>query len=344
MPEIAAIPEQYSAEGIERAAVVLLALGPEASAEVLKQMTDSEVDVISHAMVRLGKVNSEQAERALRDFHADLAAASGAMDGNLESVRSILTEAFGQDRASRLVDRLSKSLDQDVADFDNLRRVDPQQLAKFIQDEHPQTIALILSHLDSSQAAALLAALPAEVRLEVITRMAALDRISPESVRVIATVVRQKLRNLGELSREVCGGVRAVADLFNRMDATNCNQLLEDLQQADSELFESVRRFMFVFEDLLVLDDLAIKELLAQVDRKVLLMALKASSDQLRKHLTRGLSQRGADMLNEDLNSLGPIKIKDADQAQQTIIQQARQLEQAGVISLRGAGTEQYIK
>lgn len=343
MPDTA-ISEQYSAEGIERAAIALLALGPETSADVLKQMTESEVDAISHAMVRLGKVSAEQSERALQDVHADLVAARGGMDGNLESVRSILTEAFGQDRAARLLERLSKSLDLDAADFENLRRVDPQQLAKFIQDEHPQTIALILSHLDSTQAAALIASLPAEVRLEVITRMAALERVSPESVRTIATVVRQKLRNLGELSREACGGVRAVADMFNRLDTTNCNQLLEELQQADSGLFDSIRRFMFVFEDLLVLDDLAIKELLAQVERKTLIMALKASSDKLRKHLTRGMSQRGADMLNEDLNSLGPIKIKDADQAQQTIIQQARLLEQAGVISLRGAGAEQYIK
>ena len=173
-------------------------------------------------------------------------------------------------------------MEGDLAVFENFRKVDPQQLAKFIQDEHPQTIALILCHLDPTQAARLVAALPPELHKEIAVRMADLDEISPEIVRNIASVIDQKLRNLGELSREQLGGIKSVANMFNRLDPNTCTQMLSALETDNPKLFENVRRFMFVFKDLENLDDPSIKTLIAKVDRKALILALKGANDSLR--------------------------------------------------------------
>jgi flagellar motor switch protein FliG len=330
--------------GLQKAAIVLLSLGPAISAELLKKLPEDEVDAVSSAIAKLDPITPQQVEVVLTEFQAAATARTIDVRGSLEHARSILTEAYGREQATRLIDRVAKALDQDAVDFSSLRRVDPQQLAKFIQDEHPQTIALVLSHLDPTQAAALLCALPVDIRIDIATRMAGLEQISPEAVRTIAAVIGRKLRNLGELSREACGGVRAVADMFNRLDANNCSQLLDALENEDPALFESIRRLMFVFEDLAGLGVEGIKELLSRVDKKVLMVALKGSSEELQRHFMAGLSQRGAEMLLEDLAALGAVKIKDVDAAQQQIIMQARQLEKDGTISLKNSPAEEYIK
>jgi flagellar motor switch protein FliG len=334
---------QTSFSGIQKAAIVLLSLGPGVSAEILKRMPEKEVDAISSAIAKLDAVTARQVESVLEEFQNAVSTRAVDVKGGLEHARLILTEAFGRDYATRLVDRVAKSLDQDAVDFATLRRVDPQQLAKFIQDEHPQTIALVLSHLDPSQAAALIWSLPVETRTDVAVRMANLEQISPESVRTIASVIGQKLRNLGEVSRESYGGVRAVADMFNRLDTNSCSQLMDAVEKEDPALFESVRRYMFVFEDLAALDPQGIKELLSRVDRKILVLALKGTSEELQRQFMAGMSQRGAEMLREDMSALGPVKIKEVDAAQQQVIVQARQLEKEGVISLKSSPSEQYI-
>jgi len=334
---------QNSLTGLQKAAIVLLSLGPTASAGILKQLSEDEVEAITASIAKLDAVTSQQTESVLGEFQLAVSTRNVDTQGGLERTRAMLTEAFGQDHATRLVDRIAKTLDRDGPDFSNLRRVDPQQLAKFIQDEHPQTIALVLSHLDPTQAAALIAALPVEKRSDIAVRMASLEQISPEAVRTIATVIGQKLRNLGELSREACGGVRAVADMLNRLDPNNCSQLLDTVEKENPELFESVRRFMFVFDDLAALDASGFKELVGAVDRKVLMIALKGTSEELKKRFTESLSQRGAEMMKEDMAALGPVKIKEVDAAQQQIITLARQLEKDGTISLKNSPAEQYI-
>ncbi|HEY1755109.1 MAG TPA: flagellar motor switch protein FliG [Bryobacteraceae bacterium] len=329
--------------GIEKAAIVLLSLGAAASGDILKKLPEDDVDTISTAIARLNTVTESQVESVLGEFRTAIGGRLFDVKGGLERARAMLEEAFGTDYATRLVDRVSKSLDQDAVDFASVRRVEPQQLAKFIQDEHPQTIALLLSHLDSSQAAALLSSLPAEARSDITTRMAGLDQISPEVVRTIAAVVGQKFRSFGELSREACGGVRTVADMFNRLDPSSCSQLLDSLETENPPLFESIRRSMFVFEDLKALDAEGLKELLARVDRKVLITAMKGTSDELQQHFMSAMSQRGAGMLKDDIEALGPVKIKEVDAAQQAIITQVRALEKDGVLSLKGSSTEQYV-
>jgi len=236
-----------------------------------------------------------------------------------------------------------KTLGSELASFDTLQKADPQQLAKFIHNEHPQTIALILSHLNASQAAALLTSLPQTLRADVALRMAHLDQISPDIISKIAAIIGQKLKALGELNRESYGGVRAVSEMFNRLDSGTSKEILEAIEQDDPKLVETIRHLMFVFEDLLLISPEAIKELLSKVDRKILTVALKGTSDQLKNHMMQVMSQRGAEMLKEDLEALGPVKIKEVEAAQQQIIAVVRQLEAEGTISLKGTVGEQYV-
>jgi flagellar motor switch protein FliG len=252
-------------------------------------------------------------------------------------------QTFGPEQAKKMLDRLVKSLGNETLSFDALQKTDPQQLAKFIHSEHPQTIALVLSHLNPSQAAGLLFSLPTELRADVALRMANLDQISPEIISKIAVVIGSKLKTLGELSREAYGGVHAVAEMFNRLDSNTSREILENIEQVNPTLVETIRHLMFVFEDLLLLDVNAIKEVLAKVDRKILTVALKGTSEQMKNHMLQAMSQRGAEMLKEDMEALGPIKIKEVEASQQQIIAVVRQLESDGTISLKGTSGEQYV-
>jgi len=327
--------------GLQKAAILMVTLGSGVSGPVLKRMTDREVEAITGAIAKLEPVTPVQVETVLEE--AIRSGGAPFTRGGLDYVKKMLSEAFGNETATRWVDRLVKSMDHESVDFGSLRKVDPQQLAKFIQDEHPQTIALVLSHLDPSQAAAMLNSLPLEVQADVAIRMADLERISPESVRVIASVIGQKLKNLGDLSRETRGGARAVADMFNRLEPNSCAQLMDTIEKNDPALFENIRRYMFVFEDLTAIDAAGMRELLSKVDRKILITALKGTSEELRRHFFQSLSQRGAEMLQEDLASLGPVKLKEVDAAQQAVIMVARELEKDGVISLKNSGADQYV-
>ncbi len=251
--------------------------------------------------------------------------------------------AFGPEHAKKLLDRLVKTLGSEMASFDTLQRADPQQLAKFIHNEHPQTIALVLSHLNASQAAGLLISLPPELRADVALRMASLDQISPEIISKIAAIIGEKLKALGELSRESYGGVRAVSEMFNRLDSGTSKEILEAIEQNDPNLVATIRHLMFVFEDLLLLGRTQSRRCSAKVDRKILTVALKGTSEQLKNHFTEVMSQRGAEMLREDMDALGPVKIKEVEAAQQQIIAVVRQLEAEGTISLKGTVGEQYV-
>jgi flagellar motor switch protein FliG len=237
----------------------------------------------------------------------------------------------------------AKGIGTDAASFDALQKADPQQLANFIHNEHPQTIALILSHLGAKQAANLLYSLPQDLRADVAVRMANLDQISPEIISKIAQIVGQKLRALGETSREAYGGVRAVAEMFNRLDQTDSKDILETIEAQDPQLGETIRHLMFVFEDLLRVEAAGIRELLARVDRKVLTIALEGTSEALKNHFLQVMSQRGAEMLREDMDALGPVKMKEVEMAQQQVIAAVRLLESEGVINLSDSGSDQYV-
>jgi len=245
--------------------------------------------------------------------------------------------------SKKLIDRLIAGLGEDMASFDALQKADPQQLAKFLHNEHPQTIALVLAHLNPSQAAALLSALPPGMRGDIALRVASLDQISPEVISKIAIVIGQRLNSLGQFSRESYGGVRAVAEMFNRLDSETSKDILNAIEQQDAPLVETIRHLMFVFDDLLLIDASAVKEVLARVDRKILTVALKGTGEPLKDHFLKSMSGRGADMMREDMESLGPVKIKEVEAAQQQVIAVVRELENEGVISVRGTVGEQYV-
>lgn len=346
LPEPGAGPKRRSTDrfqGARKAAMLLVLLGEEASAHLMRHLAEDEVQAISKEIARSANISAENAEDILEEFYQMTMARNYVIKGGIEYAKRLLMNAFGAEPAKRMLDRLVQAIGQDAANFDALHKADPQQLAKFIQNEHPQTIALVLSHLNPSQAAAMLMALPVDQQADVTTRMANLDQISPEIVSRIATIIGQKLQELGEYSRESYGGVQAVAELFNHLDANTTKGILDTIESIDEPLGKSIRHLMFVFEDILKLDSQAVQEILSRVDRKLLTVALKGTSEPLRQHFIKVMSQRAADMLREDMDALGPVKIRDVDEAQQQIIAVVRQLEAENVINLGGGGGDEYV-
>ena len=338
-----AIDERERLNGLRKAAILMIMIGDEASAQILKQLDEQEVQDISKEIAQVKSLGTEETESVLEEFYEMSVARDYVLKGGVDYARRVLVHAFGADSARKMLDRLMKSLGNETVSFDTIQKIDPQQLAKFIHSEHPQTIALILSHLNPSQAANLLTSLPAEIRPDVALRMASLDQISPEIVAKIAAVIGGKLKTLGEMSREAYGGVNAVAALFNRMDSNTSREILEKVEKSEPALVEAIRHLMFVFEDLLLLDGNYVKELLSRVDRRILTVALKGTSEAMKNHMMQALSERGAEMMREDLDALGPVKVREVEAAQQQIIAVVRQLEAEGVLSLKGAVGEQYV-
>jgi flagellar motor switch protein FliG len=329
--------------GIRKAAILMIILGDQTSGAILRQLDEDEVQAVGREVARITSISNEQAEAVLEEFYQMSVARDFVLKGGIDYAKKMMMTAFGPEEAKKLLDRLLKTLGSETANFDSLQKADPQQLAKFIHNEHPQTIALILSHLNASQAAGLLISLPLELRADVALRMASLDQISPVIISKIAGIIGEKLKALGELSRESYGGVRAVSEMFNRLDSGSSKEILESIEQSDPVLVETIRHLMFVFEDLLLVGADAIKEVLGKVDRKILTVALKGTSEQIKSHFLQAMSERGSEMIKEDMDALGPIKLKEVEAAQQQIIAVVRQLDAEGTISLKGTVGEQYV-
>ena len=322
--------------GLQRAAIFMVSIGKDVSADVLKYLPEDEAQQLADAIPRLNRVDSETANVILEEFSRGLGMASTLpLTSGLDFVREMLPNAFDPETATRLLDRIVRTLEEDGSDFRGLSKVESGQLARLIQDEHPQTIAVIISSMESSQAAALLRSLPTEVRGNIVMRMAAIDQISPEVIRTISSVVKRKLEGLGEISRESCGGVRSTANMLNRLDATVCSQILDEMESSDPKLLDSIRRLMFVFNDLQHVDLADLKQLVAKANGKSLTTALKGADGKLLEKIMNCMSGRAAEMLREDIVAVGNVKPQDVDTAQQEIISVARQLEKEGIISLK---------
>jgi flagellar motor switch protein FliG len=321
--------------GLQKAAALLTSVGEAASAQILRHLNEDEIQRVTEHVATLNHLSSTDAESVIEEYHQMLLAQQYVVKGGLDYARNMLQNAFGPETAMRLLDRLREKLAAESANFDALQKADPQQLANFIHNEHPQTIALVLSHLKPSQAASLLSSLPEEMQTDVAVRMAHMDQISPDIIQKIAVVIEQKLKTLGEFSRESYGGVRAVAEMINRLDTNVSKEILSSIETRDTKLFETIRHLMFVFEDLIKLDVRDLKELIQKVDRKVLTLALKGTSEGLKGRIFSVMSQRSAEMLKEDIEVVGAVKIREVEAAQQQIIATIRELEQEGVISLQ---------
>ena len=329
--------------GARKAAILMVLLGDEASAAVFRHLQEDEIQEIAKEITRLGKIDPEVADTVLDDFHRLTIAQTFLARGGGEFAKRLLVKAFGSEQSKKLLDRLNISLQDTIVGFDSLQKADPAQLSKFIQAEQPQTIALILAQLNSSQAAALLGSLPAQVRAEVVMRMASLERISPDIIGKITGILDQKLRSLGDFNRESYGGIRAVAELINRMETKAAGSILEKIENENPTLALSIRNLMFVFDDVMLIDDPGMREIIQRVDKKALTIALKGCSEELKNQFFRNMSSRAVEMLREDMDVMGPIKVKDVEASQQQIISIVRKLDEDGVINLKGGGGDEFV-
>lgn len=328
--------------GIQKSAILMVSLGDDAAASIFKFLEEDEIQQISREIAVTKHVQPEIADEVMEEFHTMAMAKSYISQGGIEYAKKLLIKSVGPEVARKIIDRLVKALESS-AGFTSLERANPQQLSKFIQSEHPQTIALILAHLNASQAAELISSLPEALRSDVAMRMASLQEISPEVVRRISLILEQKLEALGSFATEAYGGVRAVAELFNRMDRNTGRSVLEKIETENPQLASSIRDLMFVFDDILLIDDAGINEILKRADKKTLTIALKGTSEELQNQFFRNMSSRAVEMMKEEMEFMGPVKLKEVEKAQHEIVEIVRQLEEEGVISIGGGGGEDYV-
>jgi flagellar motor switch protein FliG len=338
------LPAVEGLEGRRKSAILLTSIGNQASVAILRQLSEEEVHDITREISMLPSVTDDERQSVLREFVAKAERPDVLDVGGINYATSVLLAAFGPETGKRMAERLLKSISTDTPDVDSLRRADPQHLAKIVHREHPQTIALIMCHLSTERAAKLLSELPPALRSDVAGRMAALDQISPDVVNRIAKIIGGKLRLAGQTSMGAYGGVRAVAEILNQVDNATTEEILESIGNEDPTLGQTIRHLMFVFQDLLNVSPESMRMLIGKIDRKQLTTALKGGSPKVKGHFTSLMSARAKEMLEEDMQALGPVRIKDVEEAQQKIIAVARQLQAEGVISLSASGSEQFVE
>ncbi|MBZ4643748.1 MAG: flagellar motor switch protein FliG [Deferribacteres bacterium] len=327
--------------GIKKAAMLLITLGEELSSKILGALDDDEVQDISREIALTKMVDPDTMEAVVEEFYNMLLAKKFISKGGLDYAKSVLTKSLGPERARKIIDRLTKLLEQSSG-FEFLTKIEPKQLAKFIQNEHPQTIALILAHLDPSQAAESLAELPEDLKAEVAIRIANLQDISPSVVKTLSKVLEERFESISSYNVEV-GGVKSVAEIFNRMDRTTSKQTLERLEKDAPELVASIRDMMFVFDDIKRLGQQAIQEILKRADKNTLTLALKGADDELKSRFYECMSKRAVETMKEEMDYMGPVKLKDVEKAQHEIVEIVRELDEEGVISISGGDEEQYV-
>jgi flagellar motor switch protein FliG len=333
---------QKGITGLRKAAIVSLLLGEEQSAEVLRHLREDELEKLAKEVAGLGHISASLGETVLEEFHQNVVASEFAGRGDVDYASRVLRMTLGNEAAQRVMDKVQRSFES-TAGFQSIERADPEQLSKFILGEHPQTIALILAHLNPGHAAQLVTLLPDNLRADVLTRMASLDDISPDVITRISSVIEQRLRTLGGPSRETHGGVRAVAELFNRLERNVSAPVLESIETQRPELAVSIRNLMFVFEDLVHVDDNGMREIVQRADKKSLTIALKGASEEIRDRFFKNMSKRAAEMLKEEMDVLGAVRLRDVEKAQQDIVAIARKLEEEGVIVTGAAAGEAYV-
>jgi flagellar motor switch protein FliG len=325
--------------GLRKAAILCLILGDEVVSELFKHLEEDEVQLISREIAALTHVTSDTADAVLEEFHQLMTARSFVMSGGIEYAKRLLIKTFGPEVAKRLIDKITRSLES-TAGFDALQKVDAQQLSKLFQNEHPQTIALVLAHLDASTAADTMRYLPEAQRPDITMRMAHLGAISQDVIRRISMVLDQKLKAIGNDSRQQVGGIRSVAELCNRLDRDVAGKILEEVDNTNPDLALQIRNLMVTFDDLLLVDDFGIREILQRVDKKVLALALKGTIPEMQNRFFSNMSSKAAEMMKEEMEYMGQVKMKDVSAAQREIVDVMRELDQEGLISLSGTGEE----
>lgn len=325
--------------GIQKAAILLIALGPERSADIFKHLKEDEIEELTLEIANTRSVSPQVKDDVLNEFYQICLAQQYIAEGGIGYAKELLDKALGEDRAKEVITKLTASLQ--VRPFEFVRKTDPSQLLNFIQDEHPQTIAMILSYLTSAQAALVIGALPPEKQADVAKRIAMMDRTSPDVIKEVERVLEKKLSSLVNQDYTIVGGVDAIVNILNTVDRTTEKHIMESLEIEEPELADEIRKKMFVFEDILLLDDRAIQRVLRDVDNADLGVALKAANEEVQNVIFKNLSKRLAAMIKEDMEFMGPVRMKDVEEAQQKVVSVIRKLEDSGEIVIsRGGGDE----
>lgn len=325
--------------GKQKAAVLIVALGPDISSNIYKHLTEEEVEQLTLEIANLKKVSSEQQNQIIEEFHQMLVAQNYITDGGIEYAKEVLEKALGTQKAVEIINRLTSSLQ--VRPFDFIRKADPAQLMNFLQNENSQTIALIMTYLNAAQSASLLSSLSPEKQVDIATRVATMDRTSPEVILEVEKVLEKQLASVVTDDYTNVGGIQAVVDILNNVDRGTEKNIIEALEVDDPELAEEIKRRMFIFEDILILDNRAVQRTLREIDTQDLTLALKGASEEVQNKIFNNMSKRQSEMVKEDMEYMGPVRLRDVEEAQQRIVNTIRKLEDAGeIIVSRGGGDE----
>ena len=325
--------------GLQKAAILLIALGPEKSASIFKHLKEEEIEELTLEIANTKSITPQLKEDVINEFYEVCLAQQYIAEGGIGYAKELLEKALGAEKAMDVIGKLTASLQ--VKPFEFVRKTDASQLLNFIQDEHPQTIALILSYLSAQQSAMIIASLPPDRQADVAKRIALMDRTSPDVIKEVEKVLETKLASLVNQDYTIIGGVDAVVDILNTVDRGTEKHIMESLEIEEPELADEIRKKMFVFEDILLLDDRAIQRVLREVENSDLAMALKGANEEVQNAIFNNLSKRLAAMIREDMEFMGPVRMKDVEEAQQKIVNIIRKLEDsAEIVISRGGGDE----
>lgn len=332
--------EDYTSK--QKAAMLLIALGPEKSSKVFKHLKEEEIEQLTLEIANIKAVSPRVKEEVLQEFYEMCLAQDYITEGGIGYARQLLEQALGSDKAIEVINKLTVSLQ--VRPFEFARKTDATQLVNFIQNEHPQTIALILSYLKPAQAALIIRSLPAEMQSDTARRIALMDRASPDVINQIEREFEKRLSTLVSEDYTTIGGIDSIVEIINQVDRTTEKNIMENLEIEDPELAETIRKRMFVFEDITMLDPKSIQRVLREVDNHQLAVALKGAGESVKSVIMENVSKRLAAMIEEDLEYMGPKRVKEIEEAQQAIVNIIRKLEDAGeIVTSRGAGDEVIV-
>jgi flagellar motor switch protein FliG len=328
-------------KGTRKAAILMTIIGEEAASAIYRHLSGREVQTVTKELSEMGRVPPEVAQEVLEEY-ARQASQNHAVLGGADIAKRLLVKAFGDPGAKEILQNVAQLQESSANQLAALQKVDPAQLARFLESEHPQTIALVLAHLDARNVPGLLMKLPEQIRAESVKRLAQLRQFSSEMAERVFVVLNRRLQALGEQSHRTYTGVKNVADVMNRLDPVTSKSILETIENEDPKLAINIRNLMFTFEDLLGIPDVSIREWLGVMDKKTLALALKGASDDLKEHIFRAMSSRAVEMLKEDMEVLGPVRAKEVAGAQQEAVTLLRKLESEGKVVLK-AGDDEYV-
>ena len=327
--------------GKEKAATLLIALGPEYSSDIFKHLKEEEIEELTLEIASIKAVSTEEKEQIMDEFYQICLAQNYIAEGGIGYAREILEKALGSQKALDIINKLTASLQ--VRPFEFVRKTDPSQLLNFIQKEHPQTIALILAYLSAQQSSQILSGLPPEKQVDVARRIATMDRTTPDVIKEVENILIKNLSSLVTEDFTSAGGIQTIVDILNSVDRGTERHIIETLDIEDAELAEEIKKRMFVFEDILMLDGRSVQRFLHEVDNNVLGVALKGATEEVSKLIFANMSKRLSEMIKEDIEFMGPVRLKDVEEAQQKIVNVIRRLEDAGEIIIARSGGDEII-